>query len=98
MPTISIQPLWGLRKTLFDLLSGSPKEAALAKNCLIAIDRIRDEHGIAANDTRHPDVMSERPWPLGRANHVDRSAGDVHSRQYWGAHLLIATDEKVTGR
>ena len=30
---------------------------------LIAIDRLRDEHGIAANDTRHPDVMSERPWP-----------------------------------
>jgi hypothetical protein len=56
-------PVGDLRKALFDLLSGSPTEAALAKKCLIAIDRLRDEHGIAANDTRHPDVMSERPWP-----------------------------------
>jgi hypothetical protein len=56
-------PVGNLRKALFDLLSGSPTEAALAKNCLIAIDKLRDEYGIAANDTRHPDVMSERPWP-----------------------------------
>jgi hypothetical protein len=56
-------PVGNLRKALFDLLSGSPTEAALVKNCLIAIDKLRDEHGIAANDTRHPDVMSERPWP-----------------------------------
>jgi hypothetical protein len=39
-------------------------EAALAKRCLIAIDQLRDEHGIAEDDTRHPDVMSGRPWPL----------------------------------
>ena len=56
-------PVGNLRKQLFDLLSGSRSEAALAKNCLIAIDKLRDEHGIAANDTRHPDVMSGRPWP-----------------------------------
>jgi hypothetical protein len=63
--TYNIYPasVGNLRKSLFDLLSGSPTEAALAKNCLIAIDRLRDENGIAANDTRHPDVMSERPWP-----------------------------------
>jgi hypothetical protein len=56
-------PVGDLRKTLFDLLNGSPREAAIAKNCLEAIDRLRDEHGIAADDARHPDVMSERPWP-----------------------------------
>jgi hypothetical protein len=56
-------PVGNLRKALFDFLSGSPTEATLAKKCLIAIDEIRDKHGIAANDTRHPDVMSERPWP-----------------------------------
>jgi hypothetical protein len=56
-------PVGGTRKALFDLLSASPREAALAKNCLIAIDELRDEHGIAAGDTRHPDVMSGRPWP-----------------------------------
>jgi hypothetical protein len=52
-----------IRKFLFDLLSGTPQQAALAKSCLIAIDLLRDEYGIAANDTRHPDVLSEIPWP-----------------------------------
>lgn len=52
-----------VRKFLFGLLGSSPQEAALAKGCLIAIDFLRDEYGIAANDTRHPDVMSEIPWP-----------------------------------
>jgi hypothetical protein len=52
-----------VRKTLFGLLGGSQQEAALARNSLIAIDILRDEYGIAANDNRHPDVMSEIPWP-----------------------------------
>ena len=55
-------PVGGTRMALFELLSASLKEAALAHNCLIAIDELRDEHGIAAGDTRHPDVMSGRPW------------------------------------
>lgn len=52
-----------IRKFLFGLLGGTPQEAALAKSCLMAIDVLRDENGIAANDTRHPDVLSEIPWP-----------------------------------
>jgi hypothetical protein len=52
-----------IRKFLFGLLGGAPQEAALAKSCLISIDVLRDENGIAANDTRHPDVLSEIPWP-----------------------------------
>jgi len=52
-----------IRKFLFGLLGGAPQEASLAKSCLIAIDVLRDEHGIAANVTRHPDVLSEIPWP-----------------------------------
>jgi hypothetical protein len=52
-----------VRKRLFGLLRDSKKEAELARKCLIAIDALRDEHGIAANDTRHPDVMSEVQWP-----------------------------------
>jgi hypothetical protein len=52
-----------VRKFLFELLTGGPLEVALARSCLIAIDVLRDEYGIAANDTRHPDVLSERPWP-----------------------------------
>ncbi|MDH2405482.1 hypothetical protein QCM77_37150 [Bradyrhizobium sp. SSUT18] len=56
-------PVESLRKSLFDQLSGSSMNVPIAKKCLEAIDRLRDEHGIAANDTRHPDVTSERPWP-----------------------------------
>lgn len=52
-----------VRKTLFGMLDAKTGEAALAKQCLAAIDHLRDEHGIAANDTRHPDVMSGKPWP-----------------------------------
>ena len=37
-------------------------KAALAKRCLRVIDTLRDEHGIAANDSRHPDVQSGKPW------------------------------------
>jgi hypothetical protein len=52
-----------VRKFLFGLLFGNPREGAMAKSCLIVIDQLRDEYGIAANDTRHPDVLSEIPWP-----------------------------------
>ena len=52
-----------VRKTLFGMLDAKTGEAALAKQCLSAIDHLRDEHGIAANDPRHPDVMSGKPWP-----------------------------------
>lgn len=56
-------PVGELRKALFGMLYGSPTEAAIARRCLEEIDELRDEHGIAADDGRHPDVMSERPWP-----------------------------------
>jgi hypothetical protein len=52
-----------LTKFLFGLLGGTPQEAALGKACLIEIDELRDEHGIAAGDPRHPDVRSGKPWP-----------------------------------
>jgi hypothetical protein len=45
------------------MLYGSSAEAAIARRCLEEIDEIRDEHGIAADDGRHPDVTSERLWP-----------------------------------
>jgi hypothetical protein len=52
-----------VRKFLFGLLRCNPQAAAIAKNCLSATDELRDEYGIAANDTRHPDVLSEIRWP-----------------------------------
>jgi len=56
-----------LRKDLFAMLNGTPHEAALAEACLSAIDRLRDEHGSAASEPRHPDIESGRPWPLAAA-------------------------------
>jgi hypothetical protein len=58
------EPVARIRKYLFDLLGVSPNEALIATNCLIATDVLRDNYGIAADDPRHPDVLSERPWPL----------------------------------
>lgn len=52
-----------LRKTLFALLNDSPREAGLARRCLERIDHLRDEHGFAAGDPRHPDIMTGRHWP-----------------------------------
>jgi hypothetical protein len=52
-----------LRKFLFDLTIGKADGEALALRCLMEIDELRDEHGIAAGDPRHPDIRSERPWP-----------------------------------
>ncbi len=61
--TIHPAPVAGLRKTLFGMVAATTGEAALAQQCLTAIDQLRDEHGIAANDPRHPDVLSGKPWP-----------------------------------
>jgi hypothetical protein len=52
-----------VRHALFGNLAGELPKAALAKRCLKAIDELRDEHGLAANDPRHPDVGSWKPWP-----------------------------------
>jgi hypothetical protein len=52
-----------LRKFLFGITGGTAQDAAFARRCLVDIDELRDEHGIAAGDPRHPDVRSGRPWP-----------------------------------
>jgi hypothetical protein len=53
----------GIRYALFARLAAGSPEAELAKGCLRSIDKLRDEHGIASNDPRHPDVRSGKPWP-----------------------------------
>jgi NACHT conflict system protein len=53
----------GIRQSLFTLHRGKVQEASLAERCLIEIDVLRDEYGIAAGDARHPDVMTGLPWP-----------------------------------
>jgi len=53
-----------LRKDLFSLLSGTPEEAALARDCLTCIDKLRDERGRPDLEPRHPDIASGQPWPI----------------------------------
>lgn len=52
-----------LRRFLFEIARKRAPEAALGARCLIEIDELRDEHGIAAGDPRHPDIRSGCPWP-----------------------------------
>lgn len=54
----------GLRKELFKMISSGSAEASLAKQCLIAIDEVRDEHGAPDSEPRHPDIQSGQPWPI----------------------------------
>jgi CheY-like chemotaxis protein len=53
-----------LRKALFAMIEGDTPEGRLAKECLTAIDRIRDEYGPVESEPRHPDIGSGRPWPV----------------------------------
>ena len=53
-----------LRRFLFGLTGEGTQGMALAVRCLVEIDELRDEHGIAAGDPRHPDIHANRPWPL----------------------------------
>jgi len=50
-----------LRKQLFAMLNGP--EANVAEACLTAIDELRDEHGRADSEPRHPDLTTGCPWP-----------------------------------
>ena len=52
-----------IRHAPFGKLTAASPQVGLAKRCLRSIDKLRDEHGIAANDPRHPDVLSGKPWP-----------------------------------
>lgn len=67
-----------IRMSLFGLMNGTADEAELAKRCLVAIDKLRDDHGIAANDARHPDVASEIPWPPEVGKWFDEPRKDTH--------------------
>jgi hypothetical protein len=57
-------PLTGLRKELFAMAGADTAEGRLAKECLAAIDELRDEYGPAESEPRHPDIDSGRPWPV----------------------------------
>jgi hypothetical protein len=50
-----------LRKDLLAMIDGPC--GALAKACLVRIDKLRDEYGRVEFEPRHPDIESRRPWP-----------------------------------
>lgn len=56
-------PLTRLRARLFAMLPANDARAQLAKQCLIEIEKLRDDHGRVNNEPRHPDIAACRPWP-----------------------------------
>ena len=52
-----------LRHRLFALFLRGDADAQLAGDCLTLIDDLRDEHGWAESEPRHPDITADRPWP-----------------------------------
>ncbi|WP_127903381.1 hypothetical protein [Solirhodobacter olei] len=54
----------GLRKQLFAMTAADSPAARLASACLNTIGAIRDEYGAPNDECRHPDIASDRPWPL----------------------------------
>ena len=60
-----------LRKQLFAMTAGDLPTACVASACLETIGAIRDEYGAPKDERRHPDIASDRPWPL----QVETTAG-----------------------
>ncbi|MFT3955775.1 MAG: hypothetical protein QM722_15715 [Piscinibacter sp.] len=57
-------PVPALRKRLFDVSrTATSNESSLALACLIHIDELRDMHGVASGEPRHPDIATGAPWP-----------------------------------
>jgi hypothetical protein len=57
-------PVPELRKRLFEMNTDQDATGLLATACLTALDEIRDKHGPAEDELRHPDISTGRPWPL----------------------------------
>jgi hypothetical protein len=58
------EQLNGLRTQLFAMTAADSPAAHLASACLNTIGAIRDEYGAPKDECRHPDIASDRPWPL----------------------------------
>ena len=50
------------RKLLAMTTDGGPTDAAA--RCLTLIDKIRDDYGTPESEPRHPDLASDKPWPM----------------------------------
>ncbi|MBE0547759.1 MAG: hypothetical protein IH627_08915 [Rubrivivax sp.] len=57
-------PVPSLRKRLFEMSrTATGNQAGLALACLVHIDELRDMHGVASGEPRHPDIATGAPWP-----------------------------------
>lgn len=57
-------PVPSLRKRLFEMArTAIDNESDLALASLVHIDELRDLHGVASGEPRHPDIASGAPWP-----------------------------------
>lgn len=57
-------PAASLRKRLFELSrTETGNESNLALASLVHIDELRDMHGVASGEPRHPNIESGAPWP-----------------------------------
>lgn len=57
-------PVPSLRKRLFEISrTATGNEAGVALACLDHIDELRDMHGVASGEPRHPDIATDAPWP-----------------------------------
>jgi hypothetical protein len=56
-------PLTALRARLFAMLPTNNARAQLAKQCLIEIEKYRDDRGRVNGEPRHPDIENGRAWP-----------------------------------
>jgi hypothetical protein len=56
-------PVVELRQKLLAMTTDGSREDAAAQ-CLKTIDKLRDEHGAPINEPRHPDLRSDKAWPI----------------------------------
>lgn len=56
-------PAVELRRKLLAMTGGGGTDDPAAR-CLNVIDKLRDEYGAPESEPRHPDLASERPWPI----------------------------------
>lgn len=64
-------PVPSLRKRLFEISrTATGNESGLALACLVHIDELRDMHGVASGEPRHPDIATGAPWPTLPAHSV----------------------------
>ena len=57
-------PLKDLREALFKMIVENKPESKLAEACLTEIDKQRDKYGRVEDEPRHPDIVSDKAWPL----------------------------------